>query len=281
MLMKKYLGQMLANLGFITKPQLDAALQRQKQIIREKTLDERLQRVRLVSEARRSRDTQMAPLLGKILTEMDFITNEQLEQALQDQKKSFKAHTSLEGEKLGIAIEIGSLVNSTLNLAEVLQLIMQHANRVTNSVASALMLLDEKTKELVFSIPTGPKQDQLIDIRIPPGKGIAGWVAEHEQPVLVPDVKQDSRFYPNIDELTGFETKSILCVPLKAKTKLIGVLQVVNKSDGTCFSEEDELLLSMFGYQAAMAIENARLYGELTDQLKESKRSEEALQKSE
>jgi PAS domain S-box-containing protein len=281
MLVKKYIGKTLAEMGFITKEQLGEALHRQKQIIRKKTLDERLQRVRLVSDARHNRDAEMEPLLGQVLTEMGFVSKEQLALALIEQKKSFEAFMSLENEKLGIAFEVGSLVNSTLNLAEVLHLIMKHANRVTNSVASTLMLLDEETEELVFSVPTGPKANELIDVRIPPGEGIAGWVAKHEKPLLVPDVKEDSRFYSKIDEISGFRTKSILCVPLKAKTKMIGVLEVINKLDGTCFTENDELLLSMFGYQVAVAIENARLYGELKDQLQECKQVEDALRTSE
>lgn len=281
MLIKKYLGQTLAEMGFITTQQLDEALQRQKQIMKEKASPERLQRDRLVTEARLAKDTDTGPLLGQILNDMGFVTKGQLEQALQEQDKTFQAYMSLENEKLGIAVEIGALVNSTLSLAEVLHLIMTHANRVTNSVASTLMLVDETTGELVFSVPTGPKEDKLIDIRIPPGEGIAGWVVEHEKPALVPNVKEDARFYPKIDEISGFETKSMLCVPLKAKTKLIGVLEVINKLDGTFFKKEDELLLSMFGYQAAVAIENARLYGELNDQLKESKRAKDALRESE
>ncbi len=281
MIMKKYLGQTLADMGFITTQQLDEALQRQKQIMKEKASPERLQRDRLVTEARLAKDIDTAPLLGQILNDMGFVTNEQLAHALQEQEKTFQAYMSLENEKMGIAVEIGALVNSTLSLAEVLHLIMTHANRVTNSAASTLMLVDETTGELVFSVPTGPQEDKLIDIRIPSGEGIAGWVMEHEKPALVSNVKEDARFYPKVDEISGFETKSMLCVPLKAKTKLIGVLEVINKVDGTFFTKEDELLLSMFGYQAAVAIENARLYGELMDQLKESKRAKGALRESE
>jgi signal transduction histidine kinase/ActR/RegA family two-component response regulator len=281
MLIKKYLGQTMAEMGFVTRQQLDEALQRQKQIMQEKASPEKLQRDRLVTDARLAKDTDMAPLLGQVLNAMGFVTKEQLEQALQEQEKPFQAYTSLENEKLGIALEIGALVNSTLSLAEVLHLIMTHANRVTNSVASTLMLVDETTGELVFSVPTGPKEDKLIDIRIPPGEGIAGWVVEHERPALVPNVKEDARFYPKVDEKSGFETKSMLCVPLKAKTKLIGVLEVINKVDETFFTKEDELLLSMFGYQAAVGIENARLYEELKEQLQECKQAAQALRKSE
>jgi len=280
MVLKKLLGQIMAKMGFITRQQLNEALQRQKRIIGEKLLPEQTQRVRLVSEARRSLGTDKAPLLGEILVDMGFATKEQLEEALGEQDKSFEVYKTLEKEKLGIAIETGSLLNSTLNLAEVLDLIMRHVNQVTNSVASTLMLIDDKTGELVFSIPTGPKADKLTDIRIPRGKGIAGWVAEHKQSVLIPNAQDDSKFYPEIDKISGFETKSILCVPLEAKTKLIGVLEVINKVDGTSFTEEDIQLLSIFGHQAAVAIENTRLHNELTDRLEEQKETEQALRES-
>ena len=281
MLMKKYLGQIMEDIGFITRPQLEEALQKQKEIMDEKLLRERLQRVKLVTAARHLKDLEMAPLLGQILLDMGLVTREQLERGLIEQERSIEAYQSLENRKLGVTIEIGSIVNSTLNLAEVLYLIMVHANRVTNSAASTLMLLDEETGELIFSVPTGPKEDKLVDIRIPKGEGIAGWVATNEQPLLVADVSKDPRFYGKVDEKSGFETKSILCVPLKAKTKLIGVLEAINKQDGGSFTEEDQMLLSMFGYQAAVAIENARLYNELQEELTHSQQNLEALRQSE
>ena len=263
MILRKLLGQVMIDMGFATQRQLEIALQRQRRIFEEKILPERVQRPSIVSEARLARET--TPLLGQVLIDMGFASKGQLDNALREQEKIVDLYKPLFNEKVGAAVEIGSLVNSTLNLSEVLALIMGHANRVTNSAASTLALIDDTTGELVFSVPTGPKADKLIDIRLPSGKGIAGWVAEHEQTVMIPDVRKDPRFYPQIDEISGFETKSILCVPLKAKTKLIGVLETINKADGISFTEEDAMLLSIFACQAAIAIENARLYGELKE----------------
>jgi signal transduction histidine kinase/CheY-like chemotaxis protein len=142
------------------------------------------------------------------------------------------------------------------------------------------MLRDHKTGDLVFSVPVGPTQDGLRNIRIPLGKGIAGWVAEREKPLLVPDSKEDPRFDPDIDELNGFETKSVLCLPLKAKSKLIGVLEVINKLDSTPFTEEDTFLLSIFAYHATMAIENARLHKRLKDNLVKKVKAQKKLAES-
>ncbi len=265
MILKQLLGEIMTHMGFVTSQQLDEALERQRTLFEEKTLPEQLQRARLISEARLAADT--TPLLGQILVDMEFATKEQLEEALSEQEKMVEAYKSLKSEKVAAAVEIGSIVNSTLNLAEVLGLVMRYVNRVTNSMASSLMLLDERTGELVLSVPTGPKAAKLTDMRIPASEGIAGWVVEHGQPVLVPDVKKDERFYKEVDRVSRFKTKSIVCVPLKAKTKLIGVLELMNKVDGTAFTEEDVVLMSIFAYQAAMAIENARLYSELKERL--------------
>ena len=265
MILKQLLGEIMTEMGFVTREQIEEALEKQKTIFAEKTLPEQLQRARLISEARMEADT--TPLLGQILLDMEFATKNQLEEALVEQEKMVEAYKTLKSEKVAAAVEIGSIVNSTLNLAEVLGLIMRYVNRVTNSMASSLMLLDDKTGELVLSVPTGPKANRLTDTRIPKGEGIAGWVVEHGKPVLVSDVKTDERFYKEIDKMTRFKTKSIVCVPLKAKTKVIGALEVMNRVDGTSFTEEDLVLMSIFAYQAAMAIENARLYSELKERL--------------
>ena len=267
MIVKELLGEIMTKKGFLTEKQLEMALQRQRQIFEEKALPERLDRASLVSQARIAADVEKTPLLGQILVDMEFVTKEQVEGSLQEQEKAADLFKTVDSEKLGGAIEVGSIVNSTLNLAEVLALTMRYANRVTNSVASTLMLLDDSTGELVFSVPTGPKAEVLTDIRIPSGKGVAGWVARYEEPALVTNAGGDARFYAEVDRMTGFETKSIVCVPLKAKKKLIGVLQVVNKVDGDAFTSEDAILLRIFANQAAMAIENARLYAELRDKL--------------
>ncbi len=281
MILKKFLGEIMRELGFITKEQLDESLFQQQKLFEIKTIPEFLQRDRLIREARMAKEADTTPRLGQILKDMGFATEYQLAQALQEQESFVEVYKAIGSEKLGVAVEIISMINSSLNVAEVLSNLMRHANRVCGSVSSTLMLLDPRTNELVFSVPTGPKSDKLIDFRIPSGEGIAGWVAETGQYTLVSDVETDSRFYPEIDKMTGLKTKTLLCVPLKAKSKLIGVLEVINKVDGTVFSEEDAILLSIFASQAAMAIENARLYEELKDRLEEERKMQKKLAETE
>ncbi len=280
MILKKLLGEIVHDRYLVTKEQIEEAIKKQREMIKAQMLPERLKRTSLIADARQAMNIDVELLLGKILIDMGYITDEQLDAALKEQDETAQVYDALNSQKLANAMEVGFIVNSTLNLIEVLALIMRHTNLVTNSVASTLMLLDENG-DLLFSIPTGPKADKLIDIRIPPGTGIAGWVAVHEQPVLVSNAKEDSRFYPDIDQISGLETQSILCVPLKAKAKLIGVLEVINKADNTFFTNEDYLLLSIFANQAAIAIENARLYGELRDRLAEERQMKQALVEAE
>jgi CheY-like chemotaxis protein len=102
-------------------------------------------------------------------------------------------------------------------------------------------------------------------------------VAKRGKPVWVSDVREDPRFYPDVDMIFGFETESILCVPVRGKTKLIGVLEVINKKDGTPFTKADSLLLSIFAHYTAVAIENARIYGDLQDHLAKEKETKETL----
>jgi len=279
MILKKLLGEILADMGFVTKQHLEDALTKQKEMFRKKALPERLQRTTLISEARLATNT--TPALGQILVDMGVTTKDQLDQAMRKQECLAGVYKSLESEKLGAVVEKCTVINSTLNIAEVLENIMKYANHVTNSAASTLMLLDEETGELVFSVPTGPKSDKLTDIRIPPGKGIAGWVAVNEQYLLIPDVSKDPRFYGRVDKMSGYETKSILCVPLRTKSKLIGVLEVINKTDDTSFTEEDAMLLNFFASQVAVAIENARYYGELKHKYEEEKEMQEKFAESE
>ncbi|MBC8548814.1 MAG: GAF domain-containing protein, partial [Candidatus Brocadiales bacterium] len=279
MLLRKLLGEILTDMGFVAKQHLDEALSKQRRMCKEKALPERLQRTRLISEARLA--TKTTPALGQILIDMGVTTKDQLDQAMRAQDEMAEVYKLLKSEKLGAVVEKCTVFSSTLNIAEVLDNIMKYVNLVTNSAASTLMLLDEETRELVFSIPTGPKSDKLTDMRIPSGKGIAGWVAANEQHLLIPDVSKDPRFYGRVDEKSGYETKSILCVPLMVKSKLIGVLEVINKTDGNSFTEEDAVLLNFFANQAAVAIENARYYGELKRKYEEEKEMQEKLVESE
>ena len=160
--------------------------------------------------------------------------------------------------------DILSLVTVTSKLAlefeekDLADSIMDVALKVTNTDAGSILLVDEEREELYFAVVKGEKSEKLKDKRFPLGKGIAGYVALHGQPVCVSSVEDDELFDPSISKEIDYETRSILAVPLELSEKVIGVLEVINK-DNDRFSKEDIELLSILAKQAAMAISGNRL----------------------
>ena len=160
--------------------------------------------------------------------------------------------------------EVSQAVTSTLDLNEVLTNLMARINDVLGMEAASILLVNESSGELEFATAAGGGAEQVKGLRLRPGQGIAGWVAQTGQTLLVPDVSKDSRFYPEIDNLSGFVTRSVLCVPLKIKGRVVGVIEALNKAEGT-FTEHDRHLLEAMAPTAAIAIENAQFYQALRE----------------
>ncbi|HOI95725.1 MAG TPA: SpoIIE family protein phosphatase [Syntrophobacter fumaroxidans] len=157
-----------------------------------------------------------------------------------------------------------ALINSTLELDQVLENIMTTSRSILKADACSLMLVDEVTDELVFAVAQGPVAGKLkAGFRLRKGDGIAGHVFESGKPLLIEDVYRDARFHQEFDRKTGYRTHSMLCVPLKIKDRVIGVSQVINRLDGTSFVAEDEETLGLLCDHAAIAIENARMHRDL------------------
>jgi len=150
---------------------------------------------------------------------------------------------------------------STLDVDALLKRIGQSAEQMFLCEASAIMLLDDDQKHLFFKMATGEKGGMVTKFRIKVGEGIAGWVAEKKEPVLVNDVSADTRFTGQHDQASGFKTRSALCVPMSAGGDLIGVVEVLNKKVDGGFTDADKSLLESLASLAAMAIANARLVG--------------------
>lgn len=149
-------------------------------------------------------------------------------------------------------------LSSTLDLDTLLKRIGDAAERLTNSEASSIMLLDEDKQHLYFKVATGQKGGIIKKIRVKIGEGIAGWIAQEKEPVIVNDVSKDSRFTGQVDKASGFQTKSLLGVPLLVGDELIGIAEVLNKKDNGQFTEQDKTLLQSLASLAAVSITNAR-----------------------
>jgi GAF domain-containing protein len=169
-----------------------------------------------------------------------------------------------EVRRLSRLVAIAEELNSTLKLDELLTLIMNSAAELLDAETSSLLLLDDETGELTVEVATGEPGPAVEKQRVPPGTGIAGWVVENDEPLVVDRPQEDARFYGGIDEKSGFETRNMLAVPLRTKERVIGAVEVINKRAGG-FAEKDVTLATALANQAATAIDNARLYARLAD----------------
>ena len=161
-------------------------------------------------------------------------------------------------------MELTAVINSSLDTREVRKRAIEAATKLTDTEAGSLLLIDRNTGELFFEVALGDKGKKLKQIRLKKGEGIAGWVAEKGEPVIIHDVQSDPRFFRDADTKSKFVTRDMICVPVKTKDKIIGVLQTINKRSGS-FNNEDMEILSALANQVAVAIENANLYEELRD----------------
>lgn len=157
--------------------------------------------------------------------------------------------------------ELGKAITSTLDLREILNIVMEKVSELLQPKNWSLLLVDEEKNELYFEIVVGEGADKIKDIRLKMGEGIAGWVAKERVPLLVPDVSKDPRFSKKADESSKFTTESIIAVPLKSRKKCLGVIELINKMfEQGGFKEEDLLLLTTIADYTAIAIENAKFF---------------------
>ncbi len=167
------------------------------------------------------------------------------------------------GERVGWLewlIEISRSLNSTLNLRPLLNRIVEAAHELTKTEACSILLLDHKSGKLYFQAATGAQSYRMPSIVVPMEGSVAGWIVQTGKPLVVPDARNDSRFYRKADEQSTFTTRSILAVPLIARGNVIGVLEAVNKEGRGDFTEEDVELLTVLADQAAVAVQNVILF---------------------
>ncbi len=179
------------------------------------------------------------------------------------EKARLFAETETRARQLATLNVISRELSSTLDLEQLLVRITRSAVEIIGTEAGTLYMIDEETGEIVFRVVEGGAQD-LIGTRLPPGAGLVGKAASSKKPVIVNDVLQDKDWLSDVDRETEFQTQSLLSVPILAQDQSIGVLQLINRRDGKPFDEDDAELLTTFAAQAAIGIENARLY-EATD----------------
>lgn len=163
-----------------------------------------------------------------------------------------------ETQNLEMLVTVARLLSSKLDISDLLATIMRLATRVVNSERASLYLLDEKTNELYFHVALD-LDEEVKKIRLKLGEGIAGTCAKDGKSIITNDIESDQRHTKKVDEKSGYITKSLLTCPMIIKGKVIGVVQAINKIDGE-FDEVDKINFEAFASQAAIAIENSRLF---------------------
>ncbi len=167
--------------------------------------------------------------------------------------------------ELHLLYQVGQALASNLDLSSLLSDIRNQVPQAMGAERCSIMLLDEQTRELVLELPD-PHTGEQREFRIPLDRGIAGWVATNGIGQIVNDVEQDPRWFDGVARDVDFETRQILCAPMRIGDRVVGVMQVLNKRDGTPFDEQDLRLLTTLATQAAIAVENARLVRSLKEE---------------
>lgn len=157
-------------------------------------------------------------------------------------------------------IEISQQLNSTLDHRPLLKRIILAAMELTNSEAASILLIDPATGELRFEQSSNMDPATMQQIIVPLEGSIAGWVVSHGEARVIEDVTREPSFFKTVDETLEFRTRNLLAVPLRAHNRVIGALEAVNKLNGATFDNEDIKFLNTLAGQAAIAIENARLF---------------------
>jgi diguanylate cyclase (GGDEF)-like protein len=187
------------------------------------------------------------------------------------EKKTFEENKKLRQEidNLGKAVQffesVGKTLTSPMDLNEILAAIMKKTKEMTNAESWSVFLVDEETGDIVFEKTDNKNVSKVKKYRLKMGEGIAGWVAQEGIPVIVPDVSRDERFGSKFDKEVHFKTRSLMCAPIKSRDRVIGVLEIVNKTTGEPFTKDDLNLLLRLVDHAALAIERTSLYQKMAE----------------
>ena len=174
-----------------------------------------------------------------------------------------RSHVNRQDIEFAVVSDISQALISTLNLQNIFQQLMDPIRRTLLVESISVGLIEPATGDIIFvDILMGPLFKDLPPIRLQRGQGIAGWVAEHREPVIINDVYTDQRFYSQVDRRSGFQTESMICIPLQVEERVIGIAQAINKK-GSDFNENDMRLMQAIAGPLAAAIENARLHDDV------------------
>lgn len=148
-------------------------------------------------------------------------------------------------------------INPQTDVFELIKGILMAAIQAVQAEEGSLLLLDEEAHEFMFVEVVGDNRAQLLGMRMPESQGIVGAAIKRRKPLLVKDVRQEPQWYPHVDETLGFETVSVLCVPVMDKGQVLGAIELVNKKNEAAFDEEDQDVLLLVARLAGVALRRA------------------------
>jgi diguanylate cyclase (GGDEF)-like protein len=181
-----------------------------------------------------------------------------VEKTVNKQRSSQNRSTLLRYDTVDTLMEIARALASPRDISDILEQIMLQVSRLLNPKAWSLLLRDEESGDLEFAVVVSEVADKLKGVRVPSGHGVVGWVAEHGESLIIPDVSCDTRFAAEFDKSFSFKTRSIACVPLKCQNQVFGVIELINSLDEGEFNEFDMQVLTTIADFAAIAISNER-----------------------
>lgn len=247
------IGDVLEDLGLATSDQIRNALEQQKKLILEKKKSPSPQFSILIREKVLpwfQEKSQTQKCLGDILMEMDAVSPKSLAKGLLAQMLPDSLYKTLSPKELHFLLQSSILLQNICKGPWLLGVIMEMANEVLDCEASSILIADLDDKEMLVTLPTGPKKKNVYGKGLPIDKGLSGWVYKNGQPAAVSNVSDDQRFDNGMDREIDFTTRSILVVPLHVNGECIGVVEALNKSDDN-FTQHDMNVLSILANMLA------------------------------
>ena len=185
---------------------------------------------------------------------------------LADWNKTLERRVEEQLAQLTSLLEVSRLLTSSLEVDELLQLILVTVSRLMEADTSNLLILDSTTHDLVYRVPVSPASEALKDVRLKAGEGIAGWVVKERSPVLMNQIERDPRAQITLDKLGVKTARSILAVPLQDRDRIIGAIEVLNTAKEKQFNQRDVDLLTAFAAHASVALRNAQLVSNIKEE---------------
>ena len=190
---------------------------------------------------------------------------EQLENLRREFARLQTAYSTTQA-RLGLVRRLFSILNTTFEEEEILHQALSAAEEAIGVEAGSVLMLDREDGKLYFAAATGPKAEEIKEFRIDPGIGVAGWCLQQNEAVAVSDVPSAERFYKQISKALGFDTRSIICAPIRLAGEPAGVVELINKRVGDDFHADDLETVTLVGILAGLLIDNARRLNALSQE---------------